>query len=269
MTSIVETIQKIVRSELQSVRIAELGVVEAVSPHGDTGDDDNYGCDVRLKNTGLLLKRVPVATGHVGSAAIPNVGDLVLLAFAKGDLNQAIVIGRLYTDDDRPPLNAINELIMHLPLHADDNGAIKTAVRNIPANSPPREMLVEMPPKITVRITDGTVRATAGNSEMTLDQPDGGGGTVTVLAGGTKITMNQDGDVNVEAVGDMTLQTDGALTLSAATNLTIRAGASVDIDAGTSFSLQAGAEAALSASGSMSVQAAMVAVAGMTTFGPG
>ncbi len=269
MTSIVETIQKIVRSELQAVRIAELGVVEAVSPHADSGDDDNYGCDVRLKNTGLLLKRVPIATGHLGSAAIPNVGDLVLLTFAKGDLNQGIVIGRLYTDDDRPPLNAGNELIMHLPLHAGDNAAIKSTIRNIPANSPPREMLVEMPPKITVRISDGTVKATAGNSELTLDQPDGGGGTVTVVAGGTKITMNQDGDVTVESIGDMTLQADGSLTLSAASDLTIKAGSSIDVQAGTSLSLQAGSEASLAAAGSMSLQSATISVAGMASFGPG
>ena len=50
---------------------------------------------------------------------------------------------------------------------------IKGAVRNIRSKSPPREILVEMPPKITVRITDGTVRATAGKTEMKLDQPDG------------------------------------------------------------------------------------------------
>ncbi|SDR60346.1 hypothetical protein SAMN05519103_06781 [Rhizobiales bacterium GAS113] len=269
MTSIVETIRKIVRSELQAIRIAELGVVEAVSSHSAAGDNDNYGCDVRLKNTGLLLKRVPVVTGHVGSAAIPNVGDLVLLTFAKGEMNQAIVVGRLYTDDDRPPLNTTNEMIMHLPLHADDSAAIKTAVRNISSNSPPREMIAEMAPKITVRVTDGTIKATAGNSEMTLDQPDGGGGTVTVVAGGTKITMNQDGDVTVESIGDMTLQSGGAMSLEATTNLTLKAGASVEIDAGMSFSVQAGAEATLAASSSLSLQAAMIAVAGMTSFGPG
>jgi phage baseplate assembly protein gpV len=269
MTSIVETIQHIVRSELRAIGIAELGVIDAVSSHSDTGDNDNYGCDVRLKNTGLLLKRVPVATGHVGSAAIPNVGDLVLLTFAKGDRNQPIVVGRLYTDDDRPPVNTGNELIMHLPLHAEDDKAIKTAIRNIKANNPPREVLAEMPPKITVRITDGTVHATAGKSEMKLDQPDGGGGTVTVLAGGTKITMNQDGDVEVEAVGDLTLRANGAMKLQAGTNLTLEAGANAEVNAGASLSLQGSAEAKLEAAGSLTVQGSVVAIAGVTTFRPG
>lgn len=269
MTSIVETIQRIVQDELRAIRVSELGVVEAVEPHSDAGDNDNYGCDVRLKNTGLVLKRVPVLTGHIGSAAIPNVGDLVLLNFEKGDVNQGIVMGRLYTDDDRPPVNTTNEMILHLPLHADDNAAIKSAIRNISANSPPREIIMEMPSKITVRITDGTVRATAGNSEMVLDQPDGGGGTVTVTAGGTKITMNEDGDVEVQAVGDMKLTAGGSMTLQAATSISIQAGTSAEIDAGSSLSLQAAAEATLQASASLTVQAATVAIGGITSFLPG
>lgn len=269
MTSIVETIQKIVRSELRAISIAELGIVDAVSAHKDESDNDNYGCDVRLKNTGLLLKRVPITTSHVGSAAIPNVGDLVLLTFAKGDMNQPIVVGRLYTDDDRPPVNTGSELIMHLPLHAEDDKAIKTAIRNIAENDPPREMLAEMPPKISVRITDGTVHATAGKSEMKLDQPDDGGGTVTVLAGGTKITMNQDGDVVVEAVGDLTLRANGAMELQAGTNLTMKAGTNAELTAGASLSLQGSAEAKLEAAGSLSVRGSVVSIAGITSFSPG
>lgn len=268
MSSIVETIQKIVRHELGGVRIAELGVVETVLPHSAAGDNDNYGCDVRLKNTGLLLRRVPVATGVVGSVAIPNVGDLVLLSFAHGDINQPIVTGRLYTDDDRPPLNNPNEIITHLPLHAEDNGAIRTAMRNIKNNSPPREIIVEMSPKITVRITDGTVRATAGKSEMTLDQPDGGGGTVTVLAGNTKITMNQDGDVTVEAMGDMTLRSNGAMSLQAGTNLSVKAGISASIEA-VQVSLQADAVAQIEAGAALQLQGAVVSIGGITSFLPG
>ena len=209
-------IREIVRHELQtSARFAELGVVEAVYPHSADDDSDNYGCDVRLKNSGLLLRRVPIATGHIGSVAIPNVGDLVMLQLRQGDVNQPIVIGRLYTDDDRPPLSKPNELIFRLPLHAADDDAISAAIRNIADNDPPREILVEMPPKITVQITDDKVRATAGKTEMTLDQPGSSGGMVTVMAGRTKITMNQDGDVTVESVGAMAIQAGRDLKIGA------------------------------------------------------
>ena len=195
--TIVNTLQEIIRHEMRNLRIAELGLVEAVYPHSASGDGDNYGCDVRLKNSGLLLKRVPVATGHIGTAAIPNIDDLVLLTFDKGDINQPIIIGRLYNDEDRPPLNKPDEVIFRLPLAKADNKTIKAAIRNHQDQAEPREMIIEMPPQITVRISDGAVRATAGKTEMILEQPNSSGGAVTVVTGRTKITMDQDGDVTV------------------------------------------------------------------------
>ncbi len=213
MSTIVNTLQEIIRHELKSLHVAELGLVEAVYPHSGDSDKDNYGCDVKLKNSGLLLKRVPIATGHIGTVAIPNKGDLVLLTFDRGDINQPLVIGRLYNDGDRPPLNNPNEVIFRLPLAEADNKTIKADIRNLSDKKPPREILIEMPPNITVLINDGTVKATAGKTEMKLDQPDGSGGTVTVLAGKTKITMNQDGDVTVEAKGAMKLKATKEMTL--------------------------------------------------------
>ncbi len=267
MSTIVNTIQEIIRHELRAMRVAELGLVEAVYPHSDNGDNDNYGCDVRLKNSGLLLKRVPIATGHIGTAAIPNAGDLVLLAFDKGDVNQPILIGRLYNDEDRPPLNNPDEVIFRLPLAEADDKTIKAAIRNIEANSPPREILVEMPPKITVRITDGAVRATAGKTEMKLDQPDGSGGTVTVLAGRTKITMNQDGDVTVEAAGAMTLKATRDLTIEGM-NVKIKGQMKTNIEAGTQATLKANMGATVNGGLSSTVQGTTVSIKGITSFSP-
>src|SRR5262249_2693852 len=156
---------------------------------------------------------VRVVTGHSGSAAVPNVGDLVLVTYDKGDVNQPIMVGRLYNDNDRPPLNNPNESVFRLPLAAADDKTIKSVVRNTPTGSPPREILVELPPDIREQITDGAVLATAGKTEMRLDQPDDGTGTVTVTAGSTKITMNQDGDVTVESAGSLTLKAMGDLGL--------------------------------------------------------
>jgi phage baseplate assembly protein gpV len=268
VSTIVETIQEIVRHELRRVRVADLGLVEAVYPHSDNGDSDNYGCDVRLKNSGLLLKRVPIATGHIGTVAIPNVGDLVLLTFDKGDVNQPIVIGRLYNDGDRPPLNNSDEVIFRLPLAEADDKTIKAAVRNIQDNSPPREVLVEMPPKITLRITDGTVRATAGKTEMTLDQPDGSGGKVTVIAGRTKITMNQDGDVTVEAAGAMTLKAKRDLTLQGQ-NVKIKGRMNADLEAGMKASVKAKMGANVDGGLSATMRGVSVSIKGLTSFSPG
>jgi phage baseplate assembly protein gpV len=267
VSTIVNTIQEIIRYEMRSLRVAELGLVEAVYPHSADGDNDNYGCDVRLKNSGLLLKRVPVATSHIGTVTIPNVDDLVLLAFDKGDVNQPIIIGRLYNDGDRPPLNNPDEVIFRLPLAEPDDKTVKAAIRNIQANTPPREILFEMPPKITVRITDGTVRATAGKTEMTLDQPNGSGGTVTVVAGRTKITMNQDGDVDVEAAGAMKLKAAGDLSLEGS-NVSITGQSKVNIKANMKAELKALMGVTVKGGLSTTLQGTNVSIKGLTSFSP-
>jgi uncharacterized protein involved in type VI secretion and phage assembly len=265
MSTIIDTIQQIIRHELRSVRLTELGVVDAVFSHSAGSDDDNYGCDVRLKNSGLLLRGVPVATNHIGTAAIPNKGDLVLVAFDQGDINQGIIVGRLYNDGDRPPLNSPDEVIFRLPLAAADDKTIKAAIRNHQDKSPAREMIVEMPPKITVRLTDKTVRATAGKSEMTLDQPNGSGGTVTVMAGQTQITMNQDGDISVEAAGSMSLKANGDISIEGQ-NVNIKGQLQVNIEAQTDLALKGNTGATVDGGLSATVQGATISVNGMTSF---
>ncbi|MEZ6055048.1 MAG: phage baseplate assembly protein V [Planctomycetaceae bacterium] len=266
--TLVNTLQEIIRHEMRNLRVAELGLVEAVYPHSASGDGDNYGCDVRLKNSGLLLKRVPVATGHIGTAAIPNIDDLVLLTFDKGDINQPIIIGRLYNDADRPPLNKPDEVIFRLPLAEADNKTIKAAIRNHQDQAEPREMIIEMPPQITVRISDGAVRATAGKTEMILDQPNSSGGTVTVVTGRTKITMDQDGDVTVEAAGSMSIKANGSMSLEAQ-KIDVKSNTSVNIAAATQATLKANTGATLNGGLSATVQGVNVSVKGLTSFSPG
>jgi phage baseplate assembly protein gpV len=265
--SLIHTLQEIVRQEMKSLRIAELGLVEAVQPHEEGGDSDNYACDVRLKNSGLLLRRVPIATDRIGSVAVPNIGDQVLLAFDKGDVNQPIVVGRLYDERRRAPVNHPDEVIFRLPLDEADAQTIKGALRKT-SGDPKRELIFEMPPKITLRVTDGTVRATAGRTEMRLDQPDGGGsGTVTVLAGRTKITMNQDGDVKIEAAGAMTLEAAGALELKGR-SVRIEAQTSAEMKAGTQATLRGTASATVDGGAGATVQGAMVSIKGNASFTP-
>lgn len=268
MSTVVDTIAAIVRSEMRAVRTTELAVVDAVHPHEDGSDDDNYGCDVTLKNSGLQLIRVPVATGHVGTVAIPNVGDLVLLAFDHGDVNSPIVIGRLYDDMDRPPLNTTDELVLRLPLAEADDTSVLAAVRNHPDRNPPREVVIEMPPKITVRMVDGSVTAAAGTTEMRLDQTGSSGGTVTVSAGRTTITMDQDGDVLLDSAGSVTFKAATDLALEAAGNISIKAGAAATLQAGTRATVKGSVQAALEGAAAANVQGATVSVKGLTSFSP-
>lgn len=266
MNDTVSTLQAIIRRELETLRIAELGIVTAVQPHADTGDSDNYSCDVRLKNSGLELARVPVATGRIGTVAIPNEGDLVLLAFDRGDINQPIITGRLYNDEDRPPLSTSDEVIFRLPLAAAEDETIKAAIRNHQSDNPPRELVIEMEPKITIRVTDGTVRATAGPSELFIDQTGASGGTVTVVTGGTKITLNQDGDATVEAVGALTMKAQRDVTIEGL-NVKIKGQVNTEIEAGVQASMK-GAIAQVQGSGPATLKGAVVNIQGVTNFSP-
>jgi phage baseplate assembly protein gpV len=268
VSTIVDTIAAIVRSELSAVRACELGVVEDVHPHSDAGDDDNYSADVTLKNSRLALKRVPIATGHVGTVAIPNIGDLVLVAFDHGDVNAPLVIGRLYDDTDRPPLSTSDEVVFRLPLAEADDKSVLAAIRNHQDNSPPRELVVEMPPKITVRIVDGVVTATAGKTELKLDQSGASGGTVTATAGRTSITMNQDGDVALDSARSVSVKAAQDLTLEANGSITIKAGLDATLQAGTRAVVKGGVQASLEGSAAATVQGAAVTVKGLTSFTP-
>ncbi|MBZ5724656.1 MAG: phage baseplate assembly protein V [Acidobacteriia bacterium] len=115
---IVGVMKRVAEQEARRMSLVELGVVTAVFPHASSGDKDNYQCSVRLKNrkqpdgSDFELRKVPVATQHVGLANIPKVGDLVAVAFVGGDIAAPIVLARLYNDEDLPPENDSGQMIL-------------------------------------------------------------------------------------------------------------------------------------------------------------
>src|SRR5262245_20890876 len=142
MQSIVGVMQKVAAHEVRRIYTTELGEVTAVFPHAAEGDTDNYQCSVKLKNKqqpdgqDFELTRVPVATQHLGLVNIPNVGDLVLVSFIGGNLNAPVIIGRLYNDQDLPPLNNEKEVLLQHSLSAggsfkiDAEGALTLTSKN-------------------------------------------------------------------------------------------------------------------------------------------
>jgi len=225
--SIVETIKGIAEKELKKFHLPELGVVTSIFPHSSASDKDNYECNVRLKNADVELRKVPIATQCIGLVGIPRVGDLVLLAFINGDINAPIVIGRLYNDEDRPPLNKAEEVV-YIPPYAR-----KPDVRRI---------YLEFPGGMTFRITD--------------DEVD-------VNAGGTKVIIQRNGDViieskaniNVKADGDATLKSKGNMTFSAS-SIKMESDKDLNLKSGTDMKVKSGAAAEITSSAEMKVEAA-------------
>lgn len=119
MSRIIELIRRVVRQELAGRRDSLLGVVTAATVHTDKDDENNYEANVRLKHEDLELRKVPLAAGHMGMAAPPKAGDLVLVQFVNGDLNQPLITGRFYHADERPPLHRQDDILFEQRVAAD------------------------------------------------------------------------------------------------------------------------------------------------------
>ncbi len=269
MTTMVNVIRSIVRDELGQLRAVEMGVVEpnGQRPHATDSDRDNYACNVRLKNSGLVLEHVPVATDRIGTVAIPNEGDLVLVAFTNNDVNQPIIIGRLYADDDRPPLNLANEFIFRLPLEEPDDDTVRFEIRNIPTNNPPRELMVELQPKTELRLHDDDAELRVGDTKVRLSQGGGRDGKVEIEAGRSTITIDQDGDITLQAAGNITISAGGDVSIEGM-NVEIKSNLATRVEAGTEVKAQASVGATVNGGMATTVQGATVALKGLTSFSP-
>jgi uncharacterized protein involved in type VI secretion and phage assembly len=224
--SIVETMKGIAQLELNKMHLPTLGIVTSIFPHANASDKDNYECNVRLKNADIELRKVPIATQCIGLAGIPRVGDLILLVFINGDINAPIAVGRLYNDEDRPPLNNAEEIIYVPPYKANPNV---------------RRIYFEFPQGMIFKITD--------------DEVD-------IKAGDTKVIVLRDGDVIIESKANVSVKAEGDATLKSKGNMTIK-GASVKIESaqdmnlksGSDLKINSGASAELKSSAGMTVEA--------------
>jgi len=179
-----DTIRRIVREEIGRARTAELAVVQEQHSHAAGDDKDNYSCTVRLRDSGVVLRKVPVATQRIGVVSIPAVDELVLVHFIGGDINAPIITGRLYNDEDRPPVNDDGQLVLHLPPGAADDEAVHLELHT----SDRRELTLRLGESLELSLRD--------------DDP-----VVELSVGGGKATLRIDSD------GAVTLETQGKLAL--------------------------------------------------------
>ncbi|MGZ4334857.1 MAG: phage baseplate assembly protein V [Gaiellaceae bacterium] len=201
-----DSIQQIVREEVGRMRTAELATVQKQHPHASSGDSDNYACTVVLRDSGIVLSRVPVATERIGSASIPAVGELVLVQFLNGDVNAPVIIGRLYNDADRPPPNDDGQAILHLPLGASDDQAVHVEV-----HSDTRKAIVKLGTALALTVQD--------------DDP-----VVKVdVAGQASLKIGKDGSITIESQTDISIKGSSNVKIEAAGQLTLK-GATVNIN---------------------------------------
>jgi len=224
--SIVETIKGITQTELKKFHLPELGVVTSIFPHSSGGDKDNYECNVRLKNSDVELRKVPISTQCIGLVGVPRVGDLVLLVFVNGDINAPIVIGRLYNDEDRPAPSKAEEVV-YVPPYA--------------RNPDVRRIYLEFPGGVIFRITDDEVDVNAGETKVII-QRDG------------DVIIESKANINVKAEGDATLKSKGNMTFSGS-SVKIESEKDLNLKSGTDMKVQSGASTEITSSAQMKVEA--------------
>jgi len=201
-----ETIQRIVQAELKRQQTAELATVQESHPHASKSDMDNYACTVVMRNTGLVLTQVPVATAKVGHVSVPLPGELVLVQFIGGDLNAPVITGSFYTDKARPPVNTEQQTLWQLPAEAEKDKAVRLQLSG------------KAPCEIRMQV--------GGSCSLTLIDDDP---VVTVKVGdAATVQIDRDGAVNVTSQGAMKLEAN-TIEMKAQTDFKLEAGANMTI----------------------------------------
>lgn len=176
----------------------ELARVKVKYPWRDADDESDWA---RLAT--------PMAGDDMGTYFLPEVGDEVLVSFARGDQRFPYVLGALWNTDQSPP----------------ETSDGKNDVRLIRSRSGHEIVLddSESGAKVEVASNAGhtiTLDDTSGGEKITIEDSsgqnvvefDGTAGTLTVEAGtklelkATNIDIKGDGQVNIEASGILKLQ---------------------------------------------------------------
>lgn len=207
MSRLAGVVGAIARHEAERRPACELGVVTSVFDDPDGGAADGHTVSVRLKDTGLALTRVPVASGITGAAALPRQGDVVLVLVPRGDLSAAVVLGPVYSDVRRPPTFDRDELALVWPGDSDDPDGKAVDLR-IRADGSQRSVIVRLggDKDATLTVEDGAIVLLAGGVSVRLQHSSGSDGVVEIAGGGTRIELKQDGDLTVEAAGILSLK---------------------------------------------------------------
>ena len=224
-SNIVEVIRNIAQMEIKKIHTTELGIVTSVFPHSSDSDKDNYECNIRLKDKGVELRKVPVATQQIGFVNILHTGDLVLVSFVGGNINSPIIVGRLYNETDRPPTSEQEEIVYKPPYTKDTN------LR-----------------RLNIVLPEGTV-----NVEFHDD-------LISVIVGKSSITATDTGEIQIKSEGvqqKISIIADGDVSIEAQ-NISIKSRMETKIESGTGMTIKSDALANIESTGPMTLKGAII-----------
>jgi uncharacterized protein involved in type VI secretion and phage assembly len=192
VTDLIATLRAIVRDELARHHAPELGVVTQAFARDGDGSKNNHQVNLKLRASGVELQRVPVAVSRLGLSALPNEGDLMLVAFVGGDLNAPVAVGCLYDDEAHPPVAQPHEVV-YQPPDEEESGV--------------RRFHLELANGGTLTLEDESLTITLGDTAVEVAKD----GDVTIRAKG-KLRLESQSDIELEAQGALKLTATGDLT---------------------------------------------------------
>jgi hypothetical protein len=231
VSELIDTLRAIVRDELARYCQPELGTVTQAFPRDGGGSKSNHQVSLRLRASGVELPRVPVVVSRPGLSALPNEGDLMLVAFVGGDLNAPVALGCLYDDQAHPPVAQLHEVVYQPPDEADSNV---------------RRIHLELASGASLTLTDDRLEMTLGDTSIVAERD----GDLVIQAKG-KIRLAAQGDIEIEAQGALNLKAQGDAAVAAQGQLDLK-----------------GMSATVEGQSQASLKAPQVGLAGMTQFSP-
>jgi phage baseplate assembly protein gpV len=205
MSRLIEMLRAIIRHEMKGRTFCEFGMVDSVFDKGS--GDDAHSVSVTLKDSGLALPRIPLASGCSGMSVLPRQGDLVLVVMPRGDLSSAVALSQVYSEKRRPPQGTADEAVLVWPGDTDDadNKAIDL---RISSDGTTRSFTIKLGGNkdATFTVSDGSITLKAGGVQVAVTHSSSSDGQVEISAGGTTITAKQDGDCTVQSAGTLKLK---------------------------------------------------------------
>lgn len=198
-----QDLRRIIREEMGRLALPELAVVQEVHP----ADPDNYACTVHLRDTGVVLSKVPMMTLRKGVVSIPDVGDLVLVQYLGGSANAPVIVGSFYNDEDRPPENAEGEARLRLPGDAGDGDGVDVHVKS--ADTALTTLKLGSSLEITLQDDDPVVSIDVGGGQAEISIASDGTLTLKsqkdLVLEGNEVTIKGT-NITAEAQAQMTLK---------------------------------------------------------------
>ncbi len=201
MQEVVQSLRRIARHEVMQRNAASLAVVKSVQ-----GGPDDHSCTIELRESGIVLPKVPIAVGFMGFAALPAEGDLVVVLFLGGDLHAPVIAGRLYTQLLKSPEHGPGELVVHLPPDAEKEKCIELRVETPGDGKRSLALTLDGEVKVALAVADEGMTFETGDVKIELKQTSASDGALTITVGKAKMSFAQGGDVAIETSGKLTLK---------------------------------------------------------------